>query len=81
MSYVPTGFTSEQEGHLLATVDSVLRRQKADESRRRWALIIGGFGAFLAAVRLGVIVIPKVKTRRMEKLAKKIQKKTRRKKK
>lgn len=68
MSYLPTGFTEEQEGHLLETVDDIARRQKEEESRRKWTLLLGGIGAFLAAVKLGVVVIPKVQKRRQARL-------------
>jgi len=64
MGYLPTGFTEEQEGHLLETIDDIARRQKEEESRRRWTLLLGGLGALFAAVKLGIVVFPKVRARR-----------------
>jgi hypothetical protein len=69
MSYMATGATeptlsSAQEKMLLDRVNEIILRQKQEESRRRWTLLIAGIGAVFAAVRLGVIVVPKVRARR-----------------
>jgi len=68
MSYLPTGFTEEQEGTLLEAVADIQRRQKEEESRRRWTLLLGGIGALFAAVKLGIVVIPTIRKRRAERM-------------
>lgn len=68
MSYIAQGFTEEQEGHITASIDKMLEWQKAEEQRRKWTLIIGGFGLLLAAIKLGVVVMPTV--RRSQRLGK-----------
>jgi len=75
MSYIATGFTEEQESEVLESLETLkqrsaetIRRQKEEESRRRWTLLMGGLGALFAAVKLGIVVVPKVRERRMGKL-------------
>ena len=45
-------------------LEEILRRQKAEATKRRLALLIGGAGALFAAIRLGIIFAPKVRRRR-----------------
>lgn len=70
MSYVPAGFTIEQEDAILTgqraqgeQLTNIIARLKAEESQRRWTLIIGGIGVLFAAIKLGVLVIPSVRVR------------------
>lgn len=73
MSYIPVGFTEEQEGELLssqralkAQIQKMMELQRAEEHSRRVALFIGAAGALFAAVRLGVIALPKIQQRRQQ---------------
>lgn len=73
MAYVPVGFTPEQEtylvesqGKLVTLNEEIIRRQKEEESRRRWTILLGLGGAVLAAIKLGVVVIPTIRKRRLE---------------
>ncbi len=70
MSYVPAGFTMQQEDEILTgqqahgkQLDNIIARLKAEERQRRWTLIIGGIGVLFAAIKLGVLVIPSVRIR------------------
>lgn len=63
MGYMRIGFTEEQEATVLERLEDIVRRQREEESRRRWTLLLGGIGAVLAAIRLGVIVLPSVRRR------------------
>ena len=62
------GFTEEQEATLLANQAEILKRQKDEESRRRWTILLTAGGALFAALRLGIIALPLVKKRRVGKL-------------
>lgn len=64
MSYVPAGFTPEQETELLTRTAEIVARQQKEERSRKLTLIIGGLGALFAAARLGVIAIPLIQERR-----------------
>lgn len=75
MSYIPMGFSTDQEVELLTSqqslskqIDQLLELQKREESMRKWTLIIGGLGALFAAVRLGVIALPRLQQRRQRQL-------------
>lgn len=45
-------------------LEEIVYRQKKDAANRRLALVIGGATALFAAIRLGIIWVPKVKRRR-----------------
>ena len=71
MGYIATGFTPDQEEQLLAgqvTLEQrtaeIIRRQKQEESRRRWTMLFAVAGGLFAAIRLGIIVFPKVRKRK-----------------
>jgi hypothetical protein len=61
MSYIASGFTPEQEETVLTSLTRIEKRQQEDEKRRKYTLIFGGIGLFLAAVKLGFVVIPTVR--------------------
>lgn len=70
MSYVQTGFSEQEEAEILTgqrtlqkQLTEVTAWQRAEESRRRLTLIIGGIGVLFAALKLGVLVIPSVRER------------------
>lgn len=74
MSYIrrtPLGLTEEETADLVVgqqsiqkSVDKLIALHKAEERARIVALLIGAGGALFAAVRLGIIVFPKVRARR-----------------
>jgi hypothetical protein len=75
MAYIATGFTPDQEEQLLAgqvTLEQrtaeIIRRQKEEESRRRWTMLFAVAGGLFAAIKLGIVVFPTIKKRRAEKL-------------
>jgi hypothetical protein len=70
MAYVGVGFTEDEEAQVLTgqrttqeQLAKVIAWQKAEESKRRWTLIIGGIGVLFAALKLGVLVVPSVRER------------------
>lgn len=70
MSYVQAGFTEEEEAEILtgqrtmqSQIAQVTAWQKAEESRRRLTLIIGGIGVLFAALKFGILVVPSFRER------------------
>ena len=47
-----------------AKLDQLLSLQKAEDAKRKLALLIGGAGALFAAARLGIVALPLVKAAR-----------------
>jgi hypothetical protein len=75
MSYIPTGFSPQEQTLIIETQEKIygntaeiIKRQKEEEKRRRWALGLGAIGALIAAARLGLVAIPFFKERRLGKL-------------
>jgi hypothetical protein len=46
----------------------IIQRQKDDESRRKWTLLIGAAGALFAAVKLGIVAFPHIRAARQRKI-------------
>lgn len=68
MGYVSQGFTEEQETYLLQATADILKRQKDEEERRKWTVVFGAVGAVFAAIKLGILVIPKIRKPRIGRL-------------
>lgn len=68
MSYQLGADAPETDAAILQRLDTrtaeIVQRQKEEESRRKWTLLITLGGALFAFVRLGIIAIPHIRRRR-----------------